>query len=270
MDSTASSTFAAHDAAGYELQMGRWSRRLALPFIDFTGIGDAGRVLDVGCGTGNLSLALARSPKVDGVTGIDVSATYVEHARALSLDSRLEFIVGDACQLPFPDGSFDNSLSMLVLQFVPRADAALREMRRVTRSGGTVAAATWDSRGGLVFLRVIVDTAAVVDPDADRLRAKLLSQPLTRPGDLHRCWVDAGLLDVIQDMLTVRMDFESFADFWAPCEGRDGPLAAYLGQLSTDRRARLRALVRQAYLDGDNDGPRSYAATAWVVKGTVP
>lgn len=250
--------------------MGRWSRRLAPPFVQFTGIEGARRVIDVGCGTGNLSLALLRSPKVEHVTGIDLSAAYVEHARSRSDDPRLEFAVGDACRLPFPDGWFDHSLSMLVLQFVPGADAAVREMRRVTRRGGTVAAATWDSRGGLVFLRVIVDTAAVVDPDADRLRAKLLSQPLTRPGDLRRCWCDAGLLDVTQDMLTVRMDFESFADFWAPCEGRDGPLAAYVGGLSTDGRARLRALVQRAYLDGERDGPRSYAATAWAVKGRVP
>ncbi|MBX3590472.1 MAG: class I SAM-dependent methyltransferase [Burkholderiaceae bacterium] len=270
MNPTASSTYAAGDAAGYELQMGRWSRRLAPGFVDFTEIEAARRIIDVGCGTGHLSLALVRSPRVEHVTGIDLSTAYVEHARSRSDDSRLEFVVGDACRLPFPDGWFDHSASMLVLQFVPDADAAVREMRRVTRRGGTVAAATWDSRGGLVFLRVIVDTAAVVDPDADRLRAKLLSQPLTRPGDLRRCWGNAGLLDVTQDMLTVRMDFECFADFWAPCEGQEGPLAAYVGRLSTDGRTRLRALVQRAYLDGEPDGPRSYAATAWMVKGKVP
>lgn len=270
MNPPASSTFAAYDAGGYELQMGRWSRRLVPAFIDFAGIDAARRILDVGCGTGNLSFGLAQSTKVESVTGIDLSSAYVEHARSRSHDTRLEFIVGDACRLPFADAWFDHSMCMLVLQFVPQADLAVREMRRVTRSGGTVAAATWDSRGGLVFFRIIVDTAAVLDPDADRMRAKLLSQPLTRPGDLQRAWQDAGLLDVTQEMLPIRMDFESFADFWAPCEGRDGPVATYIGQLTSDARTNLRALVQRAYLDGESDGPRSYVATAWVVKGTVP
>lgn len=265
-----STTYATHDAAGYERQMGRWSRRLAGPFIEFTGIEAANHVLDVGCGTGNLSLALARLPRVERVTGVDLSEVYLKEARALSDRARLEFVAGDACQLPFPDASFDHSLSMLVLQFVPRFDLALREMRRVTRTGGTIAAATWDARGGLVFLRVIVDTASVVDPAADLLRAKLLAQPLTRPGDLGRAWNDAGLFDVTVGTLTVRMDFGSFTDFWAPCEGREGPVAAYVGQLTVDARKRLRGLVERAYLDGEVDGPRSYAATAWVVKGTVP
>jgi len=66
------------------------------------------------------------------------------------------------------------------------------------------------------------------------------------------------------------MDFQSFADFWAPCEGKDGPEAEYVSTLHADDRARLREAVKQAYLDGEPDGARSYAATAWVVKGTVP
>jgi SAM-dependent methyltransferase len=194
----------------------------------------------------------------------------VEHARKLHGDTRLEFLVGDACNLPFANASFDHSLSMLVLQFVPKADVAIGEMRRVTQSGGTVAAATWDARGGLTFLRMIFDTAAVLDPEANRIRARLLSQHLTRPGDLTRAWVDAGLLNVIEDMVTIRMDFASFADFWAPCEGREGPIAGYIGALAPDAKARLRELVQCAYLDGESDGPRSYTATALVVKGTVP
>jgi hypothetical protein len=66
------------------------------------------------------------------------------------------------------------------------------------------------------------------------------------------------------------MEFVSFADFWAPIEGKEGPIAAYVGTLGTNAKARLRDLVRLAYLDGEADGARSYAATAWVVKGRVP
>jgi ubiquinone/menaquinone biosynthesis C-methylase UbiE len=265
-----SSTFVSADGDGYELQMGRWSRRLAPLFIDFAGIVRAGRVLDVGCGTGNLSLCLAQNPEIGSVRGLDFSAVYVDYAKRRNQDARVDFQVGDACALPFPDGSFDHTLSMLVLQFIPQADLAVREMRRVTRPGGTVAAATWDTRGGLVFYRIFFDTVAILDQNAHARRARAYTRPMTRPGELARAWSEAGLQDIAQDTLTIRMDFQSFADFWAPCEGKDGPLADYVGTLGDDARASVRDAVMQAYLDGDPDGPRSYAATAWTVKGTVP
>jgi hypothetical protein len=84
---------------------------------------------------------------------------------------------------------------------------------------------------------------------------------------LEAAWREAGLKNVTQDMLTIRMNFASFADFWAPAEGRDGPIADYVATLDTEAKARLRETVKLAYLDGEGDGARSYAATAWVVKG---
>jgi hypothetical protein len=93
---------------------------------------------------------------------------------------------------------------------------------------------------------------------------------MSGPRELARAWRDAGLVDVAQDTLTIRMDFASFADFWTPSEGKDGPVAEYVSTLTANDRARLRDMVRLAYLDGEGDGARSYAATAWVVKGTVP
>jgi hypothetical protein len=71
-------------------------------------------------------------------------------------------------------------------------------------------------------------------------------------------------------MLTIRMDFVSFADFWASAEGREGPIAEYVRTLRPVIRAKLRKMVELAYLDGEADGARSYAATAWMVKGRVP
>jgi SAM-dependent methyltransferase len=167
------------------------------------------------------------------------------------------FQVADACNLPFRDAWFDYSLSMLVLQFVPQADLAVHEMQRVTRPGGIVAAATWDTRGGLVSNRIIFDTAAALDRRGIECRAIACTRPMSRPGDLARAWQNAGLRDVVQDMLTIRMDYASFADFWAPCEGNDGPVAEYVGTLGLEAKARLRDMVRLGYLDGEADGPRS-------------
>jgi ubiquinone/menaquinone biosynthesis C-methylase UbiE len=268
---SSASTFATGDGAGYEVQMGRWSRRLAPFFVDFARIGMARRVLDVGCGTGSLALFLAQhDPDLVEVHGLDLSAAYVEDARRRSGDARLTFQVGDARVLPFSAEYFDHALAMLALQFVPRPELAVHEMRRVTRRGGTVAAATWDTRGGFVALRLVLDAAAMLDETGRRERASAYTRPLSRPGELARVWSDAGLSNVIQESVTIRMEFGSFVEFWAPIGGKEGPVAEYVGSLDLDGAERLRKAVRLAYLDGEADGPRSYAATAWVVIGTVP
>lgn len=265
----ASSTFAASDGDGYEIQMGRWSSILAPRFIEFAGIKGSGRILDVGCGTGNLSFCIARDPSIEAIVGVDFSAAYVDYARGRNCDARIELHQGDACALAFEDATFDHSLSMLVLQFIPEAQLAVREMRRVTRPGGTVAAATWDTRGGFVAYRLFFDTAAAIEPGAMERRKRIYTRPMSRPGELAATWKSAGLIDVVQDAVTIRMNFSSFADFWAPYDGKDGPIAEYIATLSADVRAKVREAVERAYLDGEPDGPRSYTATAWVVRGKV-
>jgi len=93
---------------------------------------------------------------------------------------------------------------------------------------------------------------------------------MTRPGELAKAWLAAGFSDVVETTLSTRMEFASFDDYWAPFVGRDGSGAAYVATLSDVERARLRDAVRLAYVDGEPDGPRSYAALAWAVKGIAP
>jgi SAM-dependent methyltransferase len=265
-----SSTFLSTDGDGYDAQMGRWSRRLAPLLIDFAGVTAATRVLDVGCGTGSLTFEMARRLGNSAITGIDFSPAYVAHALRHNENSRITFEVGDACALRFEDASFDCVFSSLVLQFIPDADRAVREMCRVTQAGGTITAATWDTRGGVVVQRMFFDTAAVLDPDASIRRAIACTRPMSCSDGLFKAWSDAGLIDIVQDSLTIRMEYGSFADFWSSIDGNDGPYADYLRTLGAEAKLRLRSLIEAAYLDGEQDGPRSYAATAWAIKGRVP
>lgn len=265
-----SSTFVAADGDGYELNMGRWSKRLVQPFLDFVGSTPGERVLDVGCGTGHLAAGIAQSSEPACVQAIDLAPMYIEHAQAHYPDPRIAFRVGDACALDYPDASFDRVLSLLVLHFVPRAEEAIAEMRRVAKPGAVVGAAVWDARGGFVANRMFFDTAAALDPKAGERRAKNYTRPLTRPGELLAAWQRAGFRAVTETLLPIRMEFTSFADYWAPYLGRDGPGAEYVRTLGVADRDRLEAAVRAAYLDGEPDGPRSYAALAWAVKGIAP
>lgn len=265
-----SSTFVAADGDGYELNMGRWSRQLAGHFLEFVGPPDGPQVLDVGCGTGHLAAAAARRSGSVEVHAVDLSSAYAGHARFHYPDKRITFHVGDACSLSFASRSFDQVLSLLVLHFVPRWRDAIAEMQRVAKPGATVAAAVWDARGGFVANRMFFDTAAALDLNAGERRARNYTRPLTRPGELAAAWREAGFQDVSEAQLHMRMEYADFADYWAPYLGRDGPGAEYVGTLAADERTRLEAAVRAAYLDGEADGPRSYAAVAWAAKGVAP
>jgi len=265
-----SSTFMASDGAGYELQMGRWSRRLAQPFLDFAGTAPDEDVLDVGCGTGCLAEAMILRCSFKSLRGVDFSPVYVEYAANRHANSRVTFQVGDACALSFPNKSFDRVLSLLVLHFVPNAEKAIAEMGRVARPGAVVAAAVWDARGGMSASRMFFDTAAALDRKAVERRARNYTRPMTRPGELGRAWRAAGFDQVTETALNIRMEFTSFEDYWAPYEGQDGPGAEYVATLADSDRVKLRDAVRLAYLDGESDGPRSYAAVAWAVKGVAP
>jgi ubiquinone/menaquinone biosynthesis C-methylase UbiE len=266
----ASSTFISASGEGYELLMGRWSRRLAEPFLDFCGWQDGESILDAGCGTGSLTFALAQRTKTANIEGIDFSSAYIEYATKYNHDPRIRFRVGDICALPYENAAFDRVMSLLVLHFVPRPEDAVAEMRRVARPGATVAAAVWDARGGFVANRIFFDTAATLDQKGSDRRARNYTRPMTRPGELASAWRTAGFIDIREAMLTIRMEFESFNDYWAPYVGKDGAGAEYVATLESAQQERLRDLVHAAYLDGEADGPRSYAAIAWTVAGRVP
>jgi SAM-dependent methyltransferase len=259
-----SSTYHASDGAAYERFLGRWTRRLARGVIEAVAPPD-GEALDVACGTGSLALELAATRKV---VGVDIAEPYIGYARERA-PPNATFVTADACDLPFDDKRFAVAIAQLALNFVPDADAALAEMLRVVRPGGVVAAAVWDFRGGLVYQRLFWDSAAGIDPAAAEARDRLFSAPLALPDGLPTLFRAGGVAAVESRSVTIRMDYADFADYWDPLLGGQGPVGTYVARLSADMRERIRGQVRSAYLSGAADGPRSLAASAWVVRGRV-
>lgn len=263
------STYHATDGAAYELFLGRWTRRLAPLLLDFAGFTGAGRVLDVGCGTGSLARAMAARWPARQIVGIDIAAPYIAFARTQEQAPHLHFEIADAARLPFADRTFSGAAAQLVLNFVPDPLAALKEMQRVTAPGGRLVGAVWDFRGGLVYQRIFWDTAAGADPGAAAARDRLFSGALALPDGLTRLFETAGLERVERTSLTIRMDYANFADYWRPLCGGQGPVGTYLARLAPDLRARIEDAVAVAYRSGAPDGPRSMTATAWAVRGDV-
>lgn len=257
--------FAESDA--YERFMGRWSRQLAPLLVRFASVGSARSILDLGSGTGALAFALAEAVRAADVTGIDPSSAYVRSASARAPSGRVRFLVRDARDLQLPADSFDAALSLLALNFVPDAGKALQEMTRVTRPGGTVAAAVWDYGEGMEMLRVFWEEAVALDPGVAMRDER--NMPLCRQGELATLWRANGLQAVQDEPLTIDLRFESFDDYWSPFLGGQGPAGAYAASLSYERRSALESRLRARVLAGRPDGAFTLRARAWAVKGVA-
>ena len=249
-------------AESYDRFIGRFSRPLAGQFLAALGPdGAAGvrgsRVLDVGAGTGVLTARLLDA-------GADVVAVEPSDSFVGALADRhpdVEVVRGAAEDLPFDDGMFDAALAQLVVHFMTDPVVGLREMARVTRPGGTVAACVWDHADGGP-MRAFWTALRELHPETrdERVRAG------TREGHLVELFGEAGLVDVRGTLLEVRVPMASFDDWWEPLLLGVGSTAAQVGALDEAGRAELRAACA-ALLP---EGPFELDARAWCAVGRVP
>jgi SAM-dependent methyltransferase len=219
------------------------------------GLGPGQRVLDVGCGTGALTGELVRRVGSEGVSALDPSESLSAAVRERYPGVDVEH--GSAERLPFADGHFDATLAQLVVHFMSDPGAGVVEMRRVTRSDGVVAACVWDHAGGTGPLATFWQAVHDVDPHA-RDESHL---PGAREGHLVELCRVAGLTTTEASTLTVRVSFQSFADWWRPFTLGVGPAGDYVSHLSPAQRDELEA--RCALLLPS--GPFDVTASAWCV-----
>ena len=226
-------------------------RRAFLAAID---VSPESRVLEVGCGTGVLTRALAQLSPVASVVGVDVAPSLLERARELASDgSAIEFVQGDARSLPFEDEAFDLVVFDSTLSHVPGPEGALTEAFRVLRTGGLLAAFDGDYA-----------TTTVALGDHDPLQA---------------C-VDAMVANSVQDRWLMRrlpalvraagFDVTSFrshgyvettgAEYMLTIVDRGADVLRALGQLDDDGAAALKAEGRRRVAAGYFFGHIAYVS----------
>jgi SAM-dependent methyltransferase len=254
-------------SAGYERYMGRWSRLLVPGYLDFAGVRDGQRVLDVGTGTGAVALAVEARTRSAEIVGIDLSEAFLAAARKSAASGRVRFEVGDAQALRFPDASFDQTLSLLVLNFVKDPSKAIAELRRVTRPGGTASACVWDYNEGMQMARFFWDEAVALDPSMAPKDQR--NMKFARQGELGDAWRKAGLVGVKEQALVIDQRYSSFDDYWLPFLEGAGAAGAFVASLTPERRREIESRLRNRMLGDRPDGPFTLKGRAWCVRGEV-
>jgi hypothetical protein len=164
-------------------------------------------------------------------------------------------------------GGFDSVTSLLALNFFPKPQAAINEMRRITAVNGLVSACVWDYAGRMEFLRRFWDSVGAIDPSAAELDEGRRF-PICRPDALESLFREAGLAEVVSGSIEIPTRFSTFAEFWKPFLGGTGPAPSYVARLDSLHREALATQLERS-LPRQSDGAISLVARAWVVRGVA-
>lgn len=246
-------------AEAYDRFMGRYSTLLSAQLVDLAGVVTGQQVIDVGCGPGALTAELVGRVGADHVTAVDPSEPFVVAARERHPGVAVE--QASAERLPFADERFDTALAQLVVHFMREPVSGLREMARVTRPDGVVAASVWDLAGGRAPLSVYWEAVREVDPTATGETGFAGS----RQGQLAELFAAAGLRAIEEHEHTVGVEHSTFEEWWEPYTFGVGPAGAHASGLDPERRERLRDACRARL----PEPPFTLVSSAWAVRGVV-
>ena len=193
------------------------------------------------------------------MAAVDPSEPFVAAAkeRHPGVDVRL----ATAEQLPFGDDEFDAAFAQLVVHFMADPVAGLREMARVTRPDGVIAASVWDFGGGRAPLSLFWEAAREEDPDV----VDESEFAGAREGHLTELFEAAGLRDVEETAHSVDVEHPSFEEWWEPFTLGVGPAGAHYASLDPEEQDALRERCRARL----PEAPFVVSAKAWAARGLV-
>jgi SAM-dependent methyltransferase len=226
------------DPADYDRFVGRYGRRVAQLFLRSIGAYPGQRGLDVGCGTGALTYEMAQLFGPENTRAIDPLPQFVEATRKRCWG--VEVTQGTVEELPYPDDQFDIVMAQLVIDDLEDPRAAVLEMQRVARPGGTVAACVWDAAGDMTLIRTFWDAAIALDPDgAGPLDPG--KKMLTTQHRLGQLWRSCGFGAVSLGHVDVGAFYKDFDELWNPFKKGVGVSGTYAASLDAEAQEALKA-----------------------------
>jgi SAM-dependent methyltransferase len=215
-----------------------WTTPTAARLVKHARIRSGQRVLDVGCGTGVVTVTAARIGA--RATGLDLTPELLTRARenASIAGVEVDFHEGDVEKLPFEDAAFDTVTSQFGHMFAPRPDVAIGEMLRVLKPGGTIAFSTWPPE--LMIGRMFALVGSYMPPPPPGV------SPSPQWGDpnIIRQRLGAAVRDIVFDRGLMQTPALSLAHHRVTTERTAGPVLKLVEQLAASDPARLAAFRR--------------------------
>jgi len=218
------------------------------------------RILDVATGTGWTARRIAARGAM--VTGVDIGAEVIEAAKALS-PAGMEFMVGDAEALPFPDDHFDAVVSTFGVMFCGNPEQAAAELSRVCKPGGRIVLATWATTGKVFEMFTLIRSHNPNPPEAP---SPFAWGETDRQVELLGSDFDLGF-----EAATSFFRATDGADAWDAFRNGFGPVVALLSKLDEEGKAAFRSDF-EAFHDRQRTGagvlvPRDYVVTVGRKRG---
>jgi SAM-dependent methyltransferase len=251
--------------AAYERFMGCWSRAAGALFLDWLAPPAEARWLEIGCGTGAFTELILQRCRPAAIVAVDPAPAQVAYARRRTDANAISFHVASAEALPCSDESQDVVVSALALNFIADRPAALREMRRVARAHGIIAAYVWDFAGGRMPNAPLVKALRhlkIVGPAPPGGRDCALAP-------LRSLLAGAGLTNIETTALDIAVTYADFTTFWHAQTPSFSPTTRLIARMSPAQRAALINVLCRA-LPLRPDGSIAYLARAHAVRGCLP
>jgi ubiquinone/menaquinone biosynthesis C-methylase UbiE len=252
------------DGQAYERLMGRWSRAAGEIFLDWLSLPKGLKWLDVGCGTGASTELIIERASPSHVSAIDPSEEQIVHARTGPAAAVANFRIGDAQSLPFGNHEFDVAAMALVITLLPEPLKAVSEMKRVVRSGGTVATYMWDMLGGGFTEQPLRDALKAMN--IDTLVARHAN---SRLDNLKGFFETAGLGSITTRTIEITVSHANFDAYWNAATSLANPMTQIIRKMDSSDVERLKAHLRKN-LPTDKTERIAFTARANAIKGIVP
>jgi ubiquinone/menaquinone biosynthesis C-methylase UbiE len=253
------------DGEAYERMMGQWSRAAGQQFLDWLAVPKGLRWVDVGCGTGAFTQLIFDRCAPHHVSAVDPAPDQIGYAKTKPIAKRVDFQIGDAHALPFPDRGFDAATMALVITFIADPAKAVSEMKRVVKPGGTLGTYMWDFIGRRFTqepLRAAVEAAGIAVPPAP-------GHPNSTIENLERFFKGASLDDVATRTIEIELSYPSFDEYWSSQTALPNTVVQHIVKMSPPQVEKVKDHLRKT-LPTDRNGRIAYMARANAVKGKVP